>query len=164
MSPITEPYSHLASPPHFMIGSSRTEPPFCSASRSAMRPAISNASAGRIRRRDSRRRHSVTLRSTTGNRQHAGPEHGFKPFLDAGTYSFGTDPPDDLVSKNESFARLQRFDHDFDLAYCPVPPVCFLSGGYVHLLGDLLTIGTCGAPILASTLVGALENVDLMSR
>src|SRR5260370_1442723 len=45
-SPITEPvYSSGVTTSTFMIGSSRTDPPFCNASRNAARAQISNASA-----------------------------------------------------------------------------------------------------------------------
>ncbi len=77
----------------FMIGSSRTEPPFCSASRVAARVAISKARTDESTSWKAPSM-SVALRSTTGKPARTpSPTTDSMPFSTPGMYSFGTAPP-----------------------------------------------------------------------
>ena len=48
------------------------------------------------------------------------------PFSTAGMYSFGTDPPTDLLSNTTPSLRASGSKVIFTSAYWPEPPVCFL--------------------------------------
>ena len=47
--------------------------------------------------------------------QHAGPEHGFEPLLDAGDVFLRHRSADDVVLELEASRRRQRLGHDLDL-------------------------------------------------
>ena len=93
-----------------MIGSSRTEPPFCKPSRSAAREAISKASAdefdiviGAVDELDL----EVDDREAG---EHARAQNASRPFSTPGMYSFGTEPPTIFDSKTKPEPCSPRLD------------------------------------------------------
>ena len=160
---MTEPvYSSGVTTSTFMIGSSRTEPPFCRASRNAAREAISKASTDESTSWKAPSI-SVALTSTTGKPARTpAPMTLLMPFSTPGTYSFGTAPPTILDSNTLPAPGLVRLEDDLDAGELARAAGLLLVG--VVLLdpaGQLLAIGHLRRADIGVDLVGAAQDVDL---
>ncbi len=112
---MTEPvYSSGVTTSTFMIGSSSTEPPFCSASRNAARDAISKASTDES---TSWKAPSMSVALTIDDREageNAGRRHDCDALVDAGDIFLRHRAADDLALELIALAGFVRLENDLD--------------------------------------------------
>ena len=145
-----------------MIGSSRTEWPFCSASRKAAREAISKASADEF---DLVIGAVDELHLEVDDREageHARAEHALETLLDAGDILLRHVAADDLRLEDVAGAGLVRLGHDLDAGE--------LARAAGLLLVDIvdrcraaepLAIGDLRGADIGVNLIGATQDIDL---